>query len=262
MEEDNSKGSKALDSPTPERGIEPINPEHFSRKDPEQFLDFLRTVPVEFLLEHREHQAGIDKAMSFHFTRSTEWIDRVRDTNPDMVLLKTPYPVIELVSKGSIHFIHGAFQLSDSDYWYHFDEGWPIAELPDYLRPEDIIPSGRFSETYPKEVRDRVRANLGISEDEFSRLVYFSDPKVVKHRVMKEIPFNKPVNRVPVDGGEAERYNYRTAEWEPNGDGIYAPKLRQKIKRLAEKARKQVAELPKLPKRHSKNYKSLPKPKK
>lgn len=257
MEEEGTKRSKFLGPSTSERKIDPINPERFSRMDPDQFLDFLKTIPIEYLLKHREHQAGIDKAMSHHFTRNPEWIDKVHNIDPDMVLLKTPYPVLELVSKGSIHIIRGAFQLSGGDYWYHFNAGWPTAELPDYLRSEDVTPSGRFSETYPKEVRDRVKANLGISGDEFSRLVYFRNPEVVKHGIMKEIPFNKPINRVLIDGGEAERFNYRTAKWEPNGDGIYTPKLRQKIKRLAEKARKQVA---KLPKGHSKGYKGLPKP--
>lgn len=238
--------------------IQSLNIEDYAYLDPEQFLDFLKMVPVETLLKNRRVQAAISKTMSFHFERDRATIDRVHEINPDIILLETPYPVIDVVYKGGISFHHGTFQLKEGGHWYYFSAGRPVKDIPEYLRPEDVIPSGLYTQTYPKNVRVTIKKDLNINDDQLDYLVYCQDARVTKRAKLVEIPFNKPIKRVPKGGGRAERYNYNTHKWEDSNEGIYNPGFKKKLLELAKGTVKEVSR--KLPKKT--RPKSLPHPKK
>jgi len=125
--------------------------------------------------------------------------------------------------------MYGAFKLKDDDFYYYFPEAYPMADVPEFLRSTDVVPSQTFRQTWPAEVRQQIMAELRIDEDDFARLVYFQDPSVAGKAVLKDIPFNKPICRVAVKGGEAQRYNYRNQEWEVSGDGVYQRSFRDKM---------------------------------
>lgn len=80
------------------------------------------------------------------------------------------------------------FALQDEHYLYYFNKIHPQESIPSYLRTEDVIDV----KEYDDERREITKA------------------------------FNKPINRVSVSGGKAERFNYNKGEWEKNDDGFFA----------------------------------------
>ncbi len=87
-----------------------------------------------------------------------------------------------------------------------------------------------FSPQFPKEVRERAKEELGINDQLLEWMIYTLNPEIMKYAVNAEIPFNKPIIRVPIKGGEAERYNTKKGEWEPSEDGFYIPPISEKLK--------------------------------
>ncbi len=54
--------------------------------------------------------------------------------------------------------------------------------------------------------------------------------------ILIDIPFNKPLNRVSVEGGIGERFNYNTQAWEPNHHGKYKLHPAVRLKHAAMRA--------------------------
>ena len=196
---------------------------------PGEFLQFLReNIMLEDLIQSRKAQAAIARIMSHYFSTDREVV--AHDKERGRLQEINPNPSLELKSGSATSFIHDAFRLKDSQYYYYFPDWNPGDDVPPYLRPEDVVPSKTFSQTFPAKVRQSIIQDLHITEKQFRNLVYVQDIRVTDHAVMKDIPFNKAFCRVAISGGEAERYNYNNQEWEPNGDGKFVPSTIQKIK--------------------------------
>lgn len=217
---------------SPDRSLQPYDVQGYSvRREPAQFLRFLReNVSIEFLLESRTSQARLHSIMDKYFTREKEIVKAISAMGEIMVL--NSYPVLEfsdpVARSGS--WMHNGFLLKDRKYYYYFQHFWPQDSVPPYLRPEDIVPSGSACQSFPPEIRTQIRDDLGINNEQLNYLIYMQDPRVTRKAVYVDIPFNKPISRVSVRGGVAQRYNYNSKEWEDNGDGIYTPSLGQRLK--------------------------------
>lgn len=120
------------------------------------------------------------------------------------------------------------FRIQDRTNIYFFDEGWPGVEVPEFLRPEDIIPSG--SSTLDPSNYERVRSELRLSNEEMNDAIYACNQEVLEKLGTRDIPFNKPVNRVSERGGIPEQYNSRIQQWQQFGDQIYKPSLVQRAR--------------------------------
>jgi hypothetical protein len=107
-----------------------------------------------------------------------------RGRNLPMVVLKEERDEGGLGATVSLE--HHRFQLNDNEYLYYFSARQP-KDASKFLRDKDVVP---------------------VEEYEDWRLVVEDD-------------FRKPINRVPMDGGVAQRYNYHSDEWEENGQGTH-----------------------------------------
>lgn len=219
--------------------------------DPHEFLAYVEaTITPEMLIGDRPAQAKLDYILGRHFyrgSRTTETTNihtgerATRDLEADFGLINNPAPVIELrheSSDGRWHgssYIHEAFRLkeeSGGEHYYFFRTGNPVDDVPSYLRPSDVVPSGTYRQTFPPEARERMLEELGIDDEGLSWLRHNCDPILAQYQVLVDIPFNKPLERVPAAGGHAERYNYVEGKWEQSG-GNYDPGLRVRVaKRL------------------------------
>lgn len=208
--------------------------ETYRGKRADDFLDFLKTLPVEVLLENRRAQAYLHLVMDRHFTRDEQYAQRVRESGRVMIMDSNPVIPLEHRSQDGWEgttFVHNAFQLQDGEYYYYFSEGWPGDNVPPYLRLEDVIQSEMHTPTFPHDVRSRLMRELGVGEEVLDYLIYNVDRRIWDHVVPVEIPFNKPLNRVSKDGGIAERFNTVEWEWEENGDGKYTPDVKTRVKK-------------------------------
>lgn len=226
-----------------QKNLQSIRFENFSSLKPEGFLDYLKTISIEQLLADRRAQAALAKIMDDNFTHNSDWRKRITEADPAEILLMNPYPEIELAREDGHgwSYEYGVFQLADGEHWYYFSSGNPGAPVPHFLRPEDVVPSGTYTPTYPEKVKSQIKKKLGINEQQFWFLEYNMDERVTSRAVLEDIPFNKPINRVPILGGEAERYNYNDAKWEPNGDGKYKPEMKEKVRGIAGKLKKRFS---------------------
>jgi hypothetical protein len=142
--------------------------------------------------------------------------DRLGQAHLDKLLDGWPHTaqggpaVLAVHGQNSTWYTRSVFTLSERDgprHYYFFDVGWPVEAVPDYLRPDDTVPSGRFTPVYDSGYR-----------------------KTGAYRLV-ELPFNKPLNRVPRSGGPVELFNYRTGRWEPESrrPRRYAAPLRRRL---------------------------------
>lgn len=201
------------------------------QRRPEEFLQFLReNIDVNDLLKSRPAQAALAKILDDHFSRNKEYIRRAN--NQGLTSLLNPYPILELKRDNATSFVHDGFMLKDGQFYYYVPHWNPGDDIPPFLRPEDVVPSKTYTQTFPAEVRQRIMHDLHITEEQFRYFVYVQDSRITSHAVMQDIPFNKPFCRVAINGGESERYNYNTQAWEPSGDGVYKPPMTQRLKNL------------------------------
>lgn len=209
--------------------------------DPHEFLAYVETtITPGMLIGDRPAQAKLDYILGHHFyrgSRTTETINihsgerATRDYETDFGLIHNPAPVIELRHEGGdgrwqgSSYIHEAFRLKedgDTEHYYFFRAGNPIDDVPSYMRTIDVVPSGTYSQSFPPESRQRMLDEQGIDEEALNWLRYSCDPVLAQYQVLVDIPFNKPLERVPAAGGQAERFNYVEGKWEPSG-GNYDP---------------------------------------
>lgn len=190
------------------------------------FFDLLSQIPVEALLADRDGQATLHRLLSFYTTHDSESQARAQAHGISMV--RNPHPVVLVKAGDETTFIHEAFTLKGRRHYYCFHPGWPMENVPSYLRLDDVVGSGLSTRVYPDPLRLEITRDLGITDETLDQLIYDQHPAVTQRAQAVEIPFNKPLNRVPVTGGEGERFNYVTNRWEPTGE-VYEPSVHEKV---------------------------------
>lgn len=153
-----------------------------SDKDLNRFLGFLReSVTLESLLEDRLSQAFIHVILREHRHRDAKGTVAIpEDKNGN------PYPTIEYryANNQGGGFKRGTFMLEgDDNHLYYIDPLWP--EKTPFLRPQDIIPAKNFDES-----------------------------NTLHHGGRTGLSFHQPLERISLDGGITELYNYNTQQWE------------------------------------------------
>lgn len=189
------------------------------------FFDLLSKIPVEALVADRDGQAVLHRLLSFHTTHDRESQAWAKARNIAMV--RNPHPVVPVEAGGGTTFIHETFTLKGRKHYYYFHPGWPMENVPSYLRLDDVVGSGLSTHVYPDSLRQKIKEELGINDETLGLLIYDQHPAATRRAQVVEIPFNKPLNRVPVTGGEGERFNYVTNRWEPTGE-VYEPSVHEK----------------------------------
>lgn len=152
----------------------------------------VKDLSLEQLIASRNLQRDIHYLVNCS-TRNKNLVSETKPYNPN--------PLIELKGEKSIIVQSGTFRIKDRNNLYFFDKEWAVPELPDFLRPEDIIYSG-------------------ICEISSGGKLFG----------LKDISFNKPLKRVKEVGGTLERYNTKIQQWEYLSDQRYEPSLIQKVK--------------------------------
>lgn len=206
-------------------------------RNPHEFLNFLRNkVTIEMLLADRYGQARLDYVLDRKFSRK-KWDPYIyiTDAGKDIHARrpKNHYPYLELEGFPTPRVVRQPFMLKDGNYYYYFPDQEPQEELPPYLRPEDLVPSGFFSAHHRK---DEAMSGLGIDERTFFDLRYEFDPALGPYTDYVSRLFKKTVHRMPVTGGTGERYNFNSNQWEESGD-IWKPGLRRRAGQLLQSAR-------------------------
>jgi len=215
--------------------------------DPHEFLAFVEAhVTPEMLINDRPGQAKLALVLDGRFysgSRMTQTFNvytgerAVKDNEADFGLIPNPAPTIELRHTSDAggwqasSYAHKAFRLKEEageEHYYFFSAGNPAEEVPPYLRPSDVVPSRTYRQTLPPEARERAKEELEVDDETLEWLRYDCDPVLAQYLVLVDIPFNKPLERVPVGGGAAERFNYVKAQWEPSG-GNYDPGFRARM---------------------------------
>lgn len=192
------------------------------------FFDLLSQISVEALLEDRDGQAVLHRLLSFYTTHDRE--SQARAQAHGIPMVRDPHPVVPVEAGGGTTFIHAAFTLKGRRHYYYFHQGWPMENTPPYLRPDDVVSSGLSTHVYPDSLRQKIMKELGINDEMLDQLIYDQHPVVTQRAQAVEIPFNKALNRVPVTGGQAQRFNYVTNQWEPTGE-VYEPPVHEKALR-------------------------------
>lgn len=196
------------------------------------FLPFLRqNISIVQLLDHRRDQAEIEKIISYHFTRDEQAVNKARYRSITLAL--NPYPVMEAQTPDRIYYYGETFQLNDSLYLYAFPEWNPTEDVPSYLRPQDVVPSGHRVKTYPPDRRHQALKELNITEYQFDLLIGNDSKRIEKYAKYLDIPFKKPLLRASAAGGVVQRYNYNIQQWENGGDGDYKPPITNQIRHAA-----------------------------
>ena len=134
-------------------------------KTPQEILSFdeISQLSPEEVASSRQLQKYIYHAL----------IDSTRDPTiaekgADESIQLNPTPTVELKEIfGDAYIIPGknTFRLND-DNIYLIPEEWPVAEVPDFLRDEDIIPSGLYSPF--KEIQFNKLLNKITRKDAFN----------------------------------------------------------------------------------------------
>jgi len=123
-------------------------------------------IPLEQLVDDRVLQRDIHYSVE-KSTRDTNYVDEERPYNPNhIVTLKESGSLDwqqETHSFKSISYQHETFRIMDKIHIYFFDAGWPCAKVPEFLRPEDIIPSGTMDSPFNKPL-NRVKEAGGMPE--------------------------------------------------------------------------------------------------
>lgn len=231
----------------------PVQPANLSRNweasssDPQRFLEYLETnITPDMLLDDRLAQANLASILAQRFYRGSRTTPTFnirsgesapRDQETDFGLIHNPAPKIALRYEaenggwqGST-YIHEAFKLQEprkNQHYYFFRTGSPRDKVPPYLRPSDIVPSGTYRQAFSSEARRKMRDEEGIDDVAFEWLRYNCNPVLARYQLFVDIPFNKPLERVSIRGGDAERFNYVKGEWEPSG-GTYNPDFKLRV---------------------------------
>jgi hypothetical protein len=186
-------------------------------------LDALRAIPpyhVPALLAtniNSEQLAG-DRPAQAYIDQTLRSSSAVVDPSERSFHIR-PLP---LSSLGCTVYAPASFELrGDQRHRYFFPLGWPT-EPPEYLRPEDVVPSGQYYPALPSAALEELH-DRGLSDTTIRDYVRAGNPEVTDALEFVELPFTKPFQRVsPELGSPVQHYDYRTHTWE-DGDLTYAP---------------------------------------
>lgn len=214
---------------------------------PDQFLGYMEAnITPEALINNRPAQAQLAYVLERQFYNGPRIVNgqntrgqRITiDQEIDLGHIHNPAPVIELKyvrpgSKGWVgtSYVPDGFKLKEDTHrkhYYFFRPGNPSQAVPSYLRRSDVVPSGALSPTFPKDVKAKIREDLGVGEQMLEWLIYNCDERLTTYQVSVDIPFNKPLERVLEMGGPAERFNHVKGVWESTGEN-YDPGLKAKL---------------------------------
>ncbi len=125
-------------------------------------FELMASFEVKELIHSRPLQRDIHYTLS-GATRDLKYVDEYHFLNPN--------PIVVIKSSHSASYHHETFRVRDSKHIYFFDRGWPVAEVPDFLCPEDIIPSGLHTLNTSYKNRERALAELLKEKATFGGLV-------------------------------------------------------------------------------------------
>lgn len=201
--------------------------------DPNQFMEFLTgNVDIERLLQDRPAQSSLARIINEHFRFHEDLVAEAQKEGK--TIIKNLYhPIVFLLKDHETGKPLRArkrtriFMLKDQEFYYYFDSEFeqPYGMVPPYLRPEDVVPSGIKKKLITESGISRALKDLRINREEFLGRLQEDDGfqmnMLEKYGELVELPFNRTINRVLTQGGNAERYNYVVQAWEENQDGRY-----------------------------------------
>lgn len=113
----------------------------------------IKEIPLEKLITDRKLQRDIHYSIEIS-TREDFYVSENHPYNPN--------PVVVLKNSNSTSHQHDTFRIEDKEHIYFFSAGWPVEKVPDFLKKEDIIPSGSG---YPfNKPLNRVKEKGGLPE--------------------------------------------------------------------------------------------------
>ncbi len=161
----------------------------------------------EELLTNRELQRNIHYSIYDKTTRDPEITDKESQYNPNsQIVLKN------VLGENSAVLEKDTFQLADETHTYFFPKLWPTEEIPDYLKQEDLIPSG-YS-TLDNSLYENVQEELNLTKEQMETEIYKKNREVIEKLGTEEVPFNKTLFRVEGENEVPELYNRATGQWE------------------------------------------------
>ncbi|MCK4730550.1 MAG: hypothetical protein KAT28_04475 [Candidatus Aenigmarchaeota archaeon] len=165
-------------------------------------------IPLEELLNDRELQRDIHYSIYDKTTRDPEIADKEVQYNPN------PTVILEnVLDENSEVLEKDTFRIDgDKKHIYFFPTLWPTKEIPDYLKQEDLIPSG-YS-TLNNNLYETVRDESGITKEQLETEIYLKNKEILKKLGTNEVPFNKTLFRVKGEKSVPELYNQSTRQWE------------------------------------------------
>lgn len=203
---------------------------------------YIAEISPFYLADNRQLQAHI------HYTVSRARHDHKEESS------KTPYnptSALELTSPRGWSLETNTFRIKDQKFIYFFPVWWPVEAVPEYLREEDIVPSGMYSLNCSRKNLERaveqlkaegattsltdiaVLEEVKVPIDSLDRLndaLYSCDRHAEEVVGYTEIPFNKPLLRVHRYGGKPERLNFKTKAWEGYTQERYRPGIRRMLR--------------------------------
>jgi len=147
-------------------------------------------IQLEELLSNRELQRDIHYSIYDKTTRDPEIANKEIQYNPNSaVVLKN------VLGKCSEILEKDTFRLKgDTEHIYFFPRAWPTKEIPDYLKQEDLIPSGYYILNNGQD--ETVQEEFCITQEQPETESYLKNEKILKKSGTNEIPFNKTLFRV------------------------------------------------------------------
>ncbi len=214
---------------------------------PDQFLQFLKHyVTPKMLIDDRDAQAQLDRLLGANFFIGSHMRDAFNIESRSAVKLnllehgmyRNPNPPLTLQhpNDGGISFIHETiFELLETEkqtqHYYFFEIGHPSPEsAAKFLREEDLVPSGTYSTSILPDDAERLKADLGVIDDDIRRMVYNGDERLKPYQSFVDKAFDKPLMRVNKRGGKVEQFNCLTGEWEQDrNQRTYEPTIRERL---------------------------------
>ncbi len=170
-------------------------------------LGEISKIQPEELLTNRVLQRDIHYSIYDKTTRDPKIADKKVQYNPN------PSVILEnVLGEHSEVLEKDTFRIDDSEHTYFFPKLWPTEEIPDYLKQEDLIPSG-YS-TLNNNLYETVREELSLTKEQMETEIYLKNKEILKKLGTDEVPFNKTLFRVKGEKSVPELYNPSTGQWE------------------------------------------------
>ena len=164
-------------------------------------------IPLEELLNDRELQRDIHYSIYDKTTRDPDMADEDLQYNPNQAVT-----LENVLSENSTVLEKDTFKIDDKNHTYFFPKLWPTKEIPDYLKQEDLIPSG-YS-ILDNNLYEDAQEEFGLTREQMETEIYLKNKEILKKLGTNEIPFNKTLFRVKGEKSVPELYNRITKQWE------------------------------------------------